>query len=368
MQDRGNIHWLRSAFSAGTVVLIALLAYRSYGQLEGVAGSGVSIDPSMDAYIAHAQVRGRMTIVGSDATKPLLLKLAMEFRRRQPEATIAVQGPRGSKISPLDAFVSGLSGMRRGDGDPAGHFGSYDVELLASPRALTEQEFERFTSKHGHEPTGFVIAYGALALYVNRENAINSLTLEQIDGIFSSTHKRGMADMRTWGQVGLAGTWADASIHLYGPHDRSSGTRSFFKEAVLLNGNFKRSLKTEPGLASVIVAVGKDRYGIGYSHIGLETSAVRAVPVNGKSGRTAVAPTAASVMSGEYPLSRPFYLYINQHPDKDWDPEVHEFMKFVNSRDGQEIVARTGLFPLSTSQVIEHHRMLRARVIKGSPP
>ena len=160
--------------------------------------------------------------------------------------------------------------------------------FLASPRALTEQEFERFTSKHGHEPTGFVIAYGALALYGSRENAINSLTLEQIDGIFSSTHKRGMTDMRTWGQVGLAGTWADASIHLYGPHDRSSGTRSFFKEAVLLNGNFKRSLKTEPGLACVIVAVGKDRYGIGYSHIGLETSAVRAVPVNGKSGRTAV--------------------------------------------------------------------------------
>ena len=148
-----------------------------------------------------------MTIVGSEATKPLLLKLAMEFRKRQPEATIAVQGPRGFKTSPVDAFVNGLSRMRRGDGDTAGHFGSYDVELLASPRALTEQEFKRFTSKHGHEPTGFVIAYGALALYVNRENAIKSLTLEQIDGIFSSNHKRGMADIRTWGQVGLAGTW-----------------------------------------------------------------------------------------------------------------------------------------------------------------
>ena len=85
------------------------------------------------------------------------------------------------------------------------------------------------------------------------------------------------------------------------------------------------------------MAIGKDRYGIGYSLIGLETSAVRAVSVNGKSGRTPVAPTAASVMSGEYPLSHPFYLYINQHPDKEWDPEVHEFLRFVNSRDGQEI-------------------------------
>src|SRR5918994_964017 len=78
--------------------------------------------------------------------------------------------------------------------------------------------------------------------------------------------------MRTWGQVGLAGAWADAPIHLYGPHDRLSGTRSFFKEAMRLNGNFKRSLKTEPGFASVIVAIGTDRYGIGYSLLGSERS------------------------------------------------------------------------------------------------
>ena len=366
MTNRRNIH---SAFrTVMTVLLIALLTCFSHGQPEAIVGSGVSVDPSIEAYIAHAQVRGRMTIVGSEATKPLLLKLAMEFRSRQPEATIAVQGPRGSKKSPVDAFLSGKSRMRRGDGDTAGHLGSYDVELLASPRALTEQEFKRFTSKHGHPPTGFVIAYGALALYVNRENAIKSLTLEQIDGIFSSTHKRGMADMRTWGQVGLAGAWVDAPIHMYGPHDRLSGTRSFFKEAMRLNGNFKRSLKTEPGFASVIVAIGKDRYGIGYSLLGLETSAVIAVSVSENSGRPAVAPTAASVMSGEYPLSHPFYLYINQHPDKEWDPEVHEFLRFVNSRDGQDIVARTGLFPLSASQVSAHHTMLRARGIRGGPP
>jgi phosphate transport system substrate-binding protein len=136
---------------------------------------------------------------------------------------------------------------------------------------------------------------------------------------------------------------------------------------MLRNGNLKRSLKAEAGLASVIVAVGKDRYGIGYSLMGLETSAVRAVPVSEKTGKTAVAPTVESVMAGEYPLSRPFYLYINQHPDKDWDPEVHEFMRFLNSHDGQEIVARTGLFPLPASQVNEHQKMLRARAMRGGP-
>ncbi|HET9846019.1 MAG TPA: PstS family phosphate ABC transporter substrate-binding protein [Nitrospira sp.] len=367
MKNSVNLHWLLSVSRAGTVLLVALLACPSYGQREGTERSGVSIDPSIETYVAHAQVRGRMTIVGSDATKPLLLKLAMEFRRRQPEATIAVQGLRGSQGSAVDAFVGGLSRMRRGDGDTAGHFGSYDVELLASPRSLTEQEIKGFTSKHGHQPLGFIIAYGAIAVYVNRENAIKSLTLEQIDGIFSSTHKRGKADLRTWGQLGLAGAWANAPIHLYGPPDRSSGTRSFFKEAMLLSGKMKRSLKTEAGLASVIVAVGKDRYGIGYSRIGLGTSAVREVSVSEKTGRTAVAPTVESVMSREYPLSRPFYLYINQHPDKDWDPELHEFLRFVYSRDGQEIVVRTGLFPLSASQVIEHHKMLPATAMRGDP-
>jgi ABC-type phosphate transport system substrate-binding protein len=129
MKNRRNIH---SAFRTVTVLLIALLTCFSYGQPEAIVGSGVSVDPSIEAYVAHAQVRGRMTIVGSEATKPLLLKLAMEFRTRQPEATIAVQGLRGSKKSPVDAFVSGKSRMRRGNGDTAGHLGSYDVELLAS--------------------------------------------------------------------------------------------------------------------------------------------------------------------------------------------------------------------------------------------
>src|SRR5688500_10951830 len=125
MKNRRNMHWLESAFRTVTVLLIALLTCLSHGQSEAIVGSGVSVDPSLEAYVAHAQVRGRMTIVGSEATKPLLLKLAMEFRSRQPEATIAVQGPRGSKKSPVDAFLSGKSRMRRGDGDTAGHLGSY---------------------------------------------------------------------------------------------------------------------------------------------------------------------------------------------------------------------------------------------------
>jgi phosphate transport system substrate-binding protein len=361
------MNWLGAAVTAGIVVLAALSVHPSYGQLERAATSGVSIDPSIETYVAHTHVRGRMTIVGSASMKPVLLKLAMAFRKLQPEVTIAVQGPRNSKISPLDAFVSGLSRMRRGDGDTAGHLGSYDLELLASPRALTEQELKRFTSKHGYEATGLVIAYGALALYVNRENAIKSLTLDQIDGIFSSTRKRGMADIRTWGQLGLAGAWTHASIHLYGPDDRSTGTRSLFKEVVLLNGSFKQSLRTEPGVASVIVAVGKDRYGIGYSLIGVETSAVRAVSASEKAGSKAVTPTIESIRSGDYPLSCPFYLYVNLDPDEDWDPEVREFIKFVNSRDGQAIVAGTGLFPLSASEVIENHKMLQARGMQSNP-
>ena len=76
--------------------------------------------------------------------QPVLSKLAMDFRRRHPEMKIAVQGTRDSKLSPEDVFLTGLSTMRRGDGDTAGHFGAYDVQLLASSRQLTEEELKRF--------------------------------------------------------------------------------------------------------------------------------------------------------------------------------------------------------------------------------
>ena len=330
--------------------------------------SAASDHASQTSHTAQTRVKGRMTIVASDAVKPLISVLAAKFLRKHPEVTIAVQGAGASRSTPVDAFITGHSRMRRGDGDTAGHMGSYDAELLALPRALTEDELSRFTAKRRYAPTGLVIAYGALAVYVNRDNPVKNLTLAEIDAIFSSTRKRGMAEIRTWGQLGLSGTWAHAPIHLYGLDHRSRSIRAFFKHVALLDGKFKPNKKTEPGSASMVVALEKDRYGIGYGLTRLEISAVRALSLSDKPGTPGVRPTLETVRSGQYPLSRSVYLYINRDPAKGWDAEIQEFIHFIHSDDGRKIVSRAGWYTPPASLVASNLEMLEAQGLTTGTP
>jgi len=352
---------------AGTALLgLTLFVTTAYAEQVHTAQAAASIDPNLDSYVAQTAVDGRMTIAGSDTMQPVLSKLGMEFRRRHPNMKIAVQGSRDSKLSPEDVFVTGLSTMRRGDGDTGGHFGAYDLHLLASSRTLTDDEIKRFTSRYGYPPTAVAIGQDAVAIYVHRDNPIERLTLGQADAIFSATRKRGMDDVTEWGQLGLDGDWAHAPIHLYGRDQRSTGTLPFFKHVVLRDGDFKKSVTTEPGSASIVVAVGKDPYAIGYSGIGFQTSSVRSVPLSEGPDDPAVAPSIESVMEGRYPLSRPLYLYVNQPPDKAWDPKILEFLRFVNSREGQETVARTGVYPLSSPQIGRNLAILQSKQLHAT--
>jgi phosphate transport system substrate-binding protein len=345
------------------VLLLVATAHAEEGHVSRITAS---VNPELQSYAAQTAVQGRMSIAGSDTMQPVLSKLAMEFRRRHPEMKIAVQGSQDSKLSPEEVFLTGISTMRRGDGNTAGHFGAYDVQLLASSRALSAGELAKFQARYGYTPTPLAIGQDAVAVYVNQDNPISHLTLEQLDAIFSKSRKRGLSDIKEWSQVGLNGPWDHQAIHLYGRDQRSTGTLPFFKQVVLQGGEFKTELTAEPGSASVVIAVEKDRQGIGYSGIGFQTSGVRAVPLSEGTGSQAIAPTVESVMDGKYPLSRPLYLYVNRDPKQAWDPKILEFLRFINSREGQETVARAGIYPLSSQQVsdnlaiIENKRLLSA--------
>ena len=348
-----------------TLFLTVPLTLTAYAEQSHIVRTTALVQPDMESYVAQHTVNGRMTIAGSDTMQGPLSKLAMEFRRRHPDMKIAVQGSRDSKLSPEDVFLTGISTMRRGDGDTAGHFGAYDVQLLASSRALTDDEIKRFESRYGYAPTAVAIAQDAVAIYVHQDNPISELTLDQVDAIFSATRKRGLSEIQQWGQVG-ADAWQHAPIHLYGRDQRSTGTLPFFKHIVMRGGEFKKALTPEPGSASVVVAVEKDRYGIGYSGIGFQTSAVKAVSLSEAAGSPAVAPTVETVMQGRYPLSRPLYLYVNKDPKKEWDPKVREFLRFINSREGQETVARAGVYPLSSSQVSHNVELMQGKRLHAS--
>ena len=166
-----------------------------------------------------------------------------------------------------------------------------------------------------------------------------------MDGVFSKSRRRGGKNVGTWGQLGLTGDWAARPISLYG-RNSASGTYGFFKEHALGNGDYKDTVKEQPGSASVVQGVTADRFGMGYSGIGYKTSGVKNIALADKAAEpTPPAPTK-TWSTGKYPLARFLYVYVNKAPGKELDPVVREFLKFVFSKEGQEIVVKDGYYPL----------------------
>jgi phosphate transport system substrate-binding protein len=186
-------------------------------------------------------------------------------------------------------------------------------------------------------------------VYVHRDNPLKQLTLQQVEAVFGKNRRRGYkTNIATWGELGLTGDWANRPISMYG-RNSASGTYGFFKEHVLQNGDFKDTVKEQPGSASVVQGITGDRYAIGYSGIGYRTSGVRAVPL----AETEKGPYSdgkyADLVRGTYPLSRFLYLYINKPQGKPLDPLVAEFVKLIFTKEGQEVVVKDGYDPLSAA-------------------
>jgi phosphate transport system substrate-binding protein len=303
-------------------------------------------------------LEGRFTVAGSDTMQPLMLKLASEFHRLHPNAKIAVQGG-GSEMAMMQ-FLENQATIRRGDAKAQGHLISGKVALLASSRPLNQEERQDFRSRFGFDALEMPIALDAVAIYVHRDNPIQGLTLEQVDGVFSESHRRGSQDIRTWGQLGLDGHAAERIV-VHG-RDKKSGTRSFFRHVALLDGEIRSDLQEEIGSASEILAISRNPWAIGYAGAGFQTSYVRMVPIAEKAGDPFVLPTATTAADRSYPLSRHLFLYANQ-PVGELEAAVREFLKFINSAEGQQMVAKAGAYPLSSQDLAANLKVLGVKSV-----
>ena len=355
-------------------VVFMVLALTSWG-LEGervlaeqanvlVQSNGETI---AEQYQPAPGIGGRVTIAGSDTMQPLMAKLAASFTAFQPKAKFGVEGLGSSQA--IREFMLDLSFQRRGDkAIGRGTEGTSSASLLASSRPLTDQEVKGFVSHHGYEPIGIPIAMDAVAMYVHNDNPIRSLTLEQVDALFSSSLKRAKGEhFTTWGQVGLTDRWSQQPIHLYG-RNKKSGTREFFRHVALVDGELHDDVQEQPGSASEILAIAQDPLAVGYAGVGFHSSMVRIVPLASGATDPAILPSAETVSNGQYPLARPLYLYVNKNPDGKLDPVVGEFLKFVNSRQGQETVARANFYPLTAAQISKNLELLGQTLLTAQAP
>ena len=149
--------------------------------------------------------------------------------------------------------------------------------------------------------------------------------MQQIDAIFSKCHACGGKAIATGARpASPRATGASKPISLYG-RNSASGTYGYFKEHALCNGDYKDTVKEQPGSASVVQGVAEDKFGIGYSGIGYKTSGVRAVPL--PQGRRPVHRRRArrTCYAASIRSSRFLYVYVNKAPNKPLDPLVREF-------------------------------------------
>ena len=291
-----------------------------------VAFAQVQVDPGLPAYKATSGVSGNISSVGSDTLNNLMTFWAEQFAKYYPNAKVQIEG-KGSSTAP-PALIGGTA------------------QLGPMSREMKGTEIDQFEKKYGYKPVGLRTSVDALAVFVNKDNPIKCLSLTQVDAAFSKSRRRGAKDDAvTWGQLGLTGEWAAKPVSLYG-RNSASGTYGFFKEHSLKNGDFKDSVKEQPGSASVVQGVTVDRFAMGYSGIGYATAGVRAVPLTEKDGGKCIEATADNAYSGAYPLARFLFVYVNKAPGKPLEPLVREFARLMLSREGQEAVVKDGYFPI----------------------
>ncbi len=314
----------RVAAIAFASICLALLAAAGAAAAEPADSAG-TVSKDIKPYVPVSGISGNLNSVGSDTLNNLMTYWAEAFSKLYPNVKIQVEG-KGSATAP-PALTQGTA------------------QLGPMSRKMKTEEEDAFEAKHGFKPTRIDVAVDCLAVYVHKDNPIHGFTLAQLDCIFSKTRKSGYADIATWGDVGLTGDWATLPISIYG-RNSASGTYLYFKEHVLQKGDYKDTVKEQPGSAAVVNGVANDRGGIGYSGIGYKTSEVRAVALAKSDKDKLVEPTFDNALSGSYPLGRMLYIYVAKKPGEPLPPLTKEFLKFVLSKEGQEIVVKDGYGPL----------------------
>jgi phosphate transport system substrate-binding protein len=264
--------------------------------------------------------------------KPLTESWARDLQQLYPGITIKVES--GGSEAGLSALLEGKA------------------QIAAMSRRITQQEIVEFKREFGHEPTEVPVAVDALAVFVHKDNPIEGLFLAQLDAMFSKERRRGLPyPINTWGEALLLEEgWTDAPVHLYGGNG-NSGTASFFKDHVLNGAPFKDTMTKSAGIASIVLELVKDRFGIGFSGIGYQITGIRPVPIASVQGGRYVQPSFQTAMDGSYPLRRSLYLYVNRPPKVAAPPSLAEYVRFALSQQGQQIVLAHGYYPLPTTEL-----------------
>ncbi|MBW6518596.1 MAG: PstS family phosphate ABC transporter substrate-binding protein [ANME-2 cluster archaeon] len=259
-----------------------------------------------------------LDIKGSDTLVQLVADMAQTYMENNQGTDVLVTG--GGSGTGIAALING------------------EIDIAISSRSITTTEIDT-ARKKGIEPWEFIIARDGLAVIVNSDNQLKNLTLEQIGAIY-----RG--DITNWNQLG----GADLEITLYG-RQSTSGTYEFFLEHVVnwqqtRKNDYSPKMRNMEGNKAIADAITADPSGIGYIGIGYVTDKIQVISVARDTSSEYISPLEENNIENDlYPITRPLFQYTSGKPDK--DSLLYAFIRFELSESGQDIVRRSGFYPIN---------------------
>jgi phosphate transport system substrate-binding protein len=341
-------------------------------------------------YKVEYKVAGGFRIFGSEL-KGAMEALAVGFKKFHPDVMISTNFMTSSEGT-IAGLYTGISDLA-----PAGDDAKI-TDMMPFYNTFRYLPTEISIATGGHEKRGTL---WPAVIVVNKDNPLTKLTMDQLDRIFGSERTGGWqlgatdlasaqagdnllytskyargpeTNIRTWGQLGFTGDWANKEIQTYGYI--APGFTIYFERKLLhwsdkWNPNYKeyveaKEVTNDPAGQAVasermLEALSKDKYGIGWA-AQLHTKDypnVRQLAIAAKEGGPYVAMTPATVANRTYPLVRDAYIYVNRAPGRPMDPKTREFLRFVLSREGQQIIANTDMYyPLTPDALREQLKRL----------
>lgn len=278
----------------------------------------------------NKSIYGMLNIKGSTHEENLLREWCMNFKALYPDVNSTMD---------FQSSEQGIESLINGN-----------ANIALTSRKINQKELNIFKEKRGYEPTQIKISIYALAVYVNRKNKIDKLSLPQLDAIFSSSLKRGYKNkIENWKDL----KGIDNKINIY-LCDKNSSTRKYFQKELMLNGKFnKNNIISDKytKLEDVINEVALDINGICFGHIGSKNYKVKALALSQKEYFPSYKTNIKNIRTKKYPLIRFSYIYLDIPSDKKISKLLYEFCKYILSKDAQKIISKIGGLMLSPKQI-----------------
>ena len=343
--------FVRFALSpAGQTIVAQQSGFRPLSQDEAaqelpkVDGYRAALDPALPRYVATRHVNGEIRSVGSDGMKSLMERWMRDFEALQPGVR---RGERWEHLGTLNGFHALMAG---------------ETDLAPMGRELWPDEAAAYASLHaGQVPLEIRVARGgfntqqrttAQAVFVNASNPIERITMQQLAAVFGRS-----PTITRWGQLGLAGEWAERLIAIDIPPRITPNAMSM--QTMVLHGDPWNESLHEASVADTAKAIAADRTAIGFGGFEDGGPGLKTLAVAPDANSAAVEGTSESTSSGRYPLTRFMYIRLQEKPGQSIPAPVREFLRYILSRDGQEPIRYSGYFPLTAREAAEELAKLR---------